>query len=505
MFRSFLARNEGAAFVLVAFAIMALTGAVGTAVDVGRGQMVRAKLQNALDAAGLAAGASPSSDMTVLNAIIAKYMNINFSGGTLGATITSTPASLSENKMVLTVDAYAQIPTTVMKVFGRETMNLHAKTEVTRTNKGLELALVLDVTGSMCQPCDKLVALKTAANDLIDILFGTNTVGTNLWIGVVPFSQAVNVGNTHDNWIDPIQDHNNLDWGPGGDWGGCVEARYDANDVTVATPGTEKFQAYYWPDDGNNNWITTDIDTDSEYICYNKSSCKCSNYSCGCTTKGDTTTCIDCSGSGSGRDCEETTTVTTTNYTITSSKGPNRYCPTQLTPLTNVKATLTSAITALTTNGMTHVPVGAIWGWRLLDPNWKTWWGGSMETNNLPLAYNTPLMIKAVVIMTDGTNTMIPSWNGAYGYLSEGHLGTTDEDDAEDELDDRLTTVCNSMKAQGILVYTVLFQEDDNGIKTMLQNCATVPDYFFDTDTGADLQSAFQTIGASLANLRISK
>ncbi len=506
LLQSFGKAEGGNVFVVVALGIMMLVGAVGSAVDVGRGQIVQTKLQNALDAAGLAAGASASSDMDVLNAIITKYMNINFTGGTLGTTITSSPASLSENTLVLTVDAYATMPTTFMKVFGRDTMELHANTQVTRSNKGLELAIVLDVTGSMCQPCDKIEALQDASHELLDVLFGNNATGTNLWVGIVPFSQAVNVGNGHDSWIDATQDHNNLDWGTGGEWGGCLEARTDnGNDVTDATPDIEPLQAYYWPDDSNNNWITTDIDSSWVYICHNKSSCKCSNYPCGSTTVGNTTTTIACSGSGSGRDCTETTAITTTVYTITSSKGPNRYCPNELTPLTNVKATLESAIDALDTDGMTHIPVGAVWGWRLLDPEWKTWWGGDMEANDLPLAYNTPLMIKAVVLMTDGTNTMISSWNGAYGYLSEGKLGTTSASAASDELDDRLETVCNAMKAQDIYVYTVLFQEDDADIKTMLTNCATQPDYFFDTETGDDLEAAFQTIGASLANLRISK
>ena len=56
MFKSLLRRNDGSVFLIVALAATVVIGSVGVAVDIGRGQMVQAKLQNAVDAAGLAAG-----------------------------------------------------------------------------------------------------------------------------------------------------------------------------------------------------------------------------------------------------------------------------------------------------------------------------------------------------------------------------------------------------------------------------------------------------------------
>ena len=61
----------------------------------------------------------------------------------------------------------------------------------------LEVALVLDNTQSMAdslsaQPVSKLDALKAASNQLIDILLGTSgTPPANVWLGIVPFTQAV--------------------------------------------------------------------------------------------------------------------------------------------------------------------------------------------------------------------------------------------------------------------------------------------------------------------------
>ena len=320
------AQNErGSVFAIMAFASMAIIGAVGIAVDTGRAELAQSKLQNALDAGGLAAGATlNSSDMT---AVVSKYLQANFSQGNLGATITKVTATLNADSTVLTANATATMPTTFMKIFGRTTMTLSATTEITRTNKGLELALVLDTTGSMVG--SKLASLKTASHDLVSILFGGNTTATNLWIGVVPFTQAVNIGTSHKSWLvqTDFATHN---WGTTS-WAGCVDARYTGRDITDDTPNLQLFDAYYWPSDTNNPWITTT------------------------TSHGKTTT----------------------TYTINSTRGPNIYCPSAITPLTNQKSSIDAGIDALVAGGNTHVNLGAVWGWRLISPRWRGIWGGT--------------------------------------------------------------------------------------------------------------------------------
>jgi Flp pilus assembly protein TadG len=502
MIRRLLRHEAGGVFTIVALSIVVLVSAVGSAVDAGRGYIVQAKLQNALDAAGLAAGASGSTDEAVLTAIVNKYINANFNNGTLGATITGTTTTLSEDDLVITVNSYATIPTTFMQVIGRQTMNIHANTEITRENKGLELALVLDTTGSMSGSA--LTALKSASTSLINTLFGNNATGTNLWVGIVPFAHSVNIGSTRTGWLDTTH-FNGLNWGTTS-WSGCVDSRWAGNDVTAATPATQAFQAYYYPDDSTNDWITSN--GSSSNICLNNANCNCTTYSCGCSVGGSTTTCLTCYGSGANSRCTQTITNTSSTYSITSTRGPNAYCPSTVTPLTNVKATVQAGIDALVARGGTHIPVGMAWGWRMLDPGWRGLWGGVMNTNNLPLNYNTPLMLKAVVLMTDGENTMYndSTVRTSYGFLSQGRLGTTSSiSTAEASLNTKLSTLCTSMKAQGIIVYTILFNYSDPNVATLLRNCATQPDYYFSSPNSAALQSAFQQIGASLANLRISQ
>lgn len=506
--------ERGAVAPLVGVCIIMLIGSVAVAVDIGRGQVAQSKLQAALDAAGLAAGAIVGQTLTVedLTPEAEKYLNANFNGGTVDATITDFELELSDDQMIVTLEAHASLPTTFMRIFGRNIMNVAARSEITREMTGLEVAVVLDVTGSMCTPdCTKRDGMKVAATDLMDILFGDNATVDDLWVGIVPFSQSVNIGTSRTSWLTdyaarsaqdncigptsgtpkctaPVASTANVstrtnpvtlvdDWmfsskagwyfAPHG-WGGCVRERYaTGRDVTDDPPATEGFLTYFVPDtnaSGNNNW------------------------------RGPTS-----SGSGSG------------NYRVTATRSANRNCPpSPITPLTNVKATLTTAIAALDVDGYTHINVGAVWGWRLLSPEWNGVWGGGMDTNDLPLDYDEELSQKALVLMTDGNNDMPASSDPtmtAYGFLSEGNLGTTTNDTAAElVLDGKLTAVCNSMKANGVTIYTVSFGA---GVEpesvALLQDCASVADYYFHAATSADLSTAFHIIGDSLSKLRVSQ
>ena len=514
MRRNWIKNNQGSVFVVVAFSVMAVVGSVGVAVDVGRSQMVQAKLQSAVDAAGLAAGASLNSDD--LEGIATKYINLNFNANNLGARLGEIETELSDDRKVLTVSATADVPTTVTKIFNKSAVAVNAATEITRSNKGLEVALVLDTTGSMLGA--KLTALQTASNDLVDILFGDEATAENLWVGIVPFSQTVNIGPSRTNWLDAAH-YASLNWFTTS-WAGCVDARvttardltddppFDLAQPNAVTPAApyQRLRAYYHPDTaagGINNWRLSNIVNNS--ICSNSSSCTCANHGpCVTTTTANTITTVSCTGGGNNRSCNRRVETFTGLNIQGSDNGPNSQCSSPITPLTNVKQTLRDGIAALQARGATHINFGAVWGWRLISPRWRGYWGGAMDTNNLPLNYNSPLMSKAVILMTDGENFIGAGNRTAYGYLTDQLLGTNQANSIA-ALNTKTTAVCNAMKAQGVIVYTILFQQNSEGVKTIMRNCATTPDMFFDSPTSDSLRTAFQTIGDSLANLRISK
>jgi Flp pilus assembly protein TadG len=199
----------------------------------------------------------------------------------------------------------------------------------------------------------------------------------------------------------------------------------------------------------------------------------------------------------------------------TDSYGPNLSCPTPLVRLSNSQAALDSTMQNMTAwgNSGTAITVGMIWGWRTISPN-------PPFADGQP--YGTPSLIKAVVLETDGdaevggnTQNNTADFTG-YGYISESKLGSSNSGmyepygapangTANYYLGQRLTDVCNNMKAAGIVIYTIGL-----GIgaqNQQLASCAgpTGEGKFYPAPTAADLQSAFQQIAVSLNSLRLSK
>ncbi|MEI9964045.1 MAG: hypothetical protein WDM92_04435 [Caulobacteraceae bacterium] len=183
--------------------------------------------------------------------------------------------------------------------------------------------------------------------------------------------------------------------------------------------------------------------------------------------------------------------------------GPNFGC--SLAPiqrLTNVWSTLKTAINSMSAVGDTNIPMGLVWGWHVLSPNAPFSDG---------VAYGTPKTTKIVVLMTDGQNQNTDSGNSdaSYysgdGYIWQGRLGITSGSASQRQtaLDNRETLVCNNMKAQGIVIYTVRVDVNDNNYQ-VLQGCASSPDKFYDVKNASDLNAVFNAIAGAIENLRIS-
>ena len=145
-----------------------------------------------------------------------------------------------------------------------------------------------------------------------------------------------------------------------------------------------------------------------------------------------------------------------------------------------------------------------MWGWHTLTPNAPFGDG---------VAYGTPNTSKIVVLLTDGMNTETNSGNpnasyySGLGYIWQGRMGLTVNSTAaqvQAAMDARQTLLCNNMKAQGIVIYTV--QIDTPGTApAALSGCATDPSKFYDVADVSNLPAAFASIAGSIGHLRISQ
>jgi hypothetical protein len=176
-----------------------------------------------------------------------------------------------------------------------------------------------------------------------------------------------------------------------------------------------------------------------------------------------------------------------------------------MTTMTNMSTTLTTAIDAMTAQGNTEINEGLAWAWHMLSPSWRGLWGGTMDANGLPLDYNARGLAKAVVILTDGENTISNASHGSYWYLGSGRTGSTGSSGAVTALDNKTLALRTALINAGVYVYTIGLGSTYGINTTLLQNCATADNYYFLSPSTSELQTVFDTIGDSLSNLRVSQ
>src|SRR4051794_7887958 len=472
-----LAGDEGGnVLTIVALAAIPLMGAVGLAIDAGRAFIVQDQLQKALNAAGLAAG--HAADQATAKADAQNFFNANFNAAA-GAASKGLTVTFSSDGLTVTLTASATQPTTFMQVMGINTVTVSGQSVIKRQVTGLELALVLDNTGSMVDE-NKIGSLKTAAHELLDALYGTNDTIPNLWVSVVPFIAAVNVGTANAAFLKSGDQALGTASAFSPDkWGGCVLARYGSSgyDRTDDPPSVAKFSSYLYPK----------------------------------VTSGPSSAWVNNWGSGVSPQTKKYTAYSG-GVAYYDGYGPNVGCPTAITPLTASKATVGAAIDAMMPwyRGGTIINEGLVWGWRSISPRWRGLWSGAPST--LPLDYNTKNMKKAIVLLTDGDNQMlVTTYNSTKispytAYVTYTNLGATTSSGTQSALDSRTTTVCNNIKAQGITIYTISLGSDPSASgKALLQGCASTTDDYFDAPDSATLSATFQTIGQQLSNLRIAQ
>jgi Flp pilus assembly protein TadG len=430
-----LVRDErGSVLPLFALAALALFGFGALGIDTGQLYLAKSRLQGATDSAALAA-VERLPDIDQARAAAAAYAarNLPVTGRSrtvgdadiqIGRWDAATRTFVADDPRANAVRVIARhggdrgnaLPTFFAGLIGHPQADIATEAIAVRGARGLELAMVLDVSGSMAG--SKIQSLQTAANKLLDILYAGEETVPELWVGLAPFSARVNIQSYGAGWMEDDakkggkhgdgkkggKDNEN-DQGSRGENKLCTDYRSAANRATDAPPSVELFPPF---------------------------------------------------------------------------EGDQELCPKPpVLALTAERSKVELAINKFEANGGTSTHIGTVWGWRLVSPRWRGLWGDP----ELPLDY-AALPEKAVIIMTDGQNTG-PSW----GDLLD-----------EQQANDQLLQQCAAMKAEGILIYTITFQAPAH-IRPLYQQCASKPEYWFESPTNQALEDAFEAIGVSLAGI----
>ena len=193
-FRDLFRHENGGTITTIALSASFLVAFVGLAIDTTRGYMLKQRLTYAMDVAALAAAKTAASEDVSTTGQL--YFDANFPTGYMGVSNVNVSFTPTNNDTEVTVTASADMPTALMNVVGIKDFNLSLETIAQRQAKGLELILALDTTGSMCNGGCWIDDLQTAANDLLDVLYGNNDTVDNLFVGIAPFDIRLNLKTT---------------------------------------------------------------------------------------------------------------------------------------------------------------------------------------------------------------------------------------------------------------------------------------------------------------------
>ncbi|MEP5420391.1 MAG: pilus assembly protein TadG-related protein, partial [Roseibium sp.] len=176
----------------------------GAAIDISRAVSAREKLSYAIDAAALSVATDLSTtllsndqitkkieDSFKANLTDAEFLdkaleNLNFVIDSENGTITVSSSATLDNYFI-DVGGYG------VEAFGPDKFAFGTSAQVSYSRFDVELAMVLDVTGSMRHDMN---TLKEASKELLDILIpaGTSVADSKVKMSIVPYSKGVNLG-----------------------------------------------------------------------------------------------------------------------------------------------------------------------------------------------------------------------------------------------------------------------------------------------------------------------
>jgi Flp pilus assembly protein TadG len=509
-------RGTTAIMFAMMFGVMVLSA--GAAVDIGRWMHAKTITSSALDAAVLAGGRKlqlePGNEAAALLAA-QQYYQQNVAQRLQLQSDSVTFAVTADGK-ALTASGSAYISTTLLNVAGIDRLpvigepgSVFPRAQLQVGGGGgsnIEVALVLDVTGSMCNnnhgPCTdghKMTGLKAAAKDLIDIVVADNQSQHTSRVALVPFSTRIRVAPdasggaimqqltgltpTWSGWYDMCVDSN----GSGGseDAGNWTCRRYESQyqtnwkimpcvtdraynatwtlEVTDDAPGAGRWLNAH----GGDRRVVSDDSSDTPAVGHLGAASTDPAWHWNYDSWGG---CADVANAN------------------------------EVLPLSSNKATLKSRIDGLEAFGSTGGALGTAWGWYMLSPKWNSIWTGT----SAPGAYSdlttsqangAPVLRKVAVIMSDGVYNTVRSW----------------KDQDQQEVSNYAKQMCTNMKAAGIEIYTVAFALDQlpAGERAVaedtLRSCGSSVQHFYSTLTVEHMQQAFRDIALQLSALYLAK
>lgn len=347
------------AFTLYVFVLFMLMAGLG--VDTMRHEMERTRLAAVADAASLAGATAPNNEAA--KAVVRDYFAKSGMSDNLDD-FGEDDVQITLNTSKVTVNTSVDVDTYLMKLAGIDTLSAAATATAEKRVPKLEIALVLDVSGSMRGT--KLANLKVAAKQFVTTILNSADPGDAI-ISVVPFSFGVTPSDTIYEALDVVETH---------DYSTCIVFQDDDFNNTAIVPkpaiptvGSPKYAQQIY---------TSRYDVSGEFQTLNSSwrSCYTDDYF-------------------------------------------------RIFPYSISESALHTMIDALQADGNTSGNEGIKWAAALLDPAFQSVTTRLIANNevnatltNVPAQYNELATQKVIVMMGDGQNTNSYFFNDPNGLLN---------------------------------------------------------------------------------------
>ena len=452
--------DRGGNFAIL-FGATASVLAVGAGFAVNIAQLYNAKssLQGVVDAAVT----STARDITTgviseadANKSVQAFLDANSAAGILQADeIVLDKLTVNKTDKTVQADAHVDIAFYFPLFSMGDMQRIPASTTALYSDKTVEVAMMLDITGSMKKSgkTDKIGDLQSAASDAVKNLLGKNRDPNNprVRVAIVPYAEAVNTGGLASTVF--VETKN----------GPKVPPPIDAAVAVSATTAPDKCATERKDKDGY-----ADYSSDGPYALR-------------LDTKGKT-------------------------YQAKVNRDYRMgVCPAaSLVPLTANQDKLLKTIGDFKAAGVTAGGIAAQWGYYMLSPSWRSAIGDA-GLGAGPADFNQNKVAKIAILMTDGQfNTAFAGARG--GPKDEGQMSRGNAE-----------SICENMKRDGIEIFTIGFDLNDPAMtvterdqaKSVLKDCSTTDTaslkHYYEAANGAELSDAFGKITENIEKLAISR
>ncbi|PTE08127.1 TadE/TadG family type IV pilus assembly protein [Mesorhizobium helmanticense] len=460
--------------------IAVLFGVVGSVLVLGAGFAVnvsqlynaRSSLQGVVDAAvtstarDLTTGVIKEADASKS---VQVFLDANRTAGILQADqIVLDKLTVDRTANTVRADAHVDVGL-YFPIFGLESARrVTASTTALYSDKTVEVAMMLDITGSMKRSGkkDKIGDLKAAAKNAVEtMLQNQDPKNPRIRVALVPYASAVNVGKLAENVYAEKQ-------------GGSDLPPVAGSSLLVTKTGSKLLPSF------------------SDYISIVGAAAPRSD-DCATERKNKNG---DPDFSADGPDTVRTDGNGKKYYALVNRDdhlgggGMNKCPDAAVIPLTADSGALLDSIDDFRADGYTAGAIAIQWTYYMLSPQWRA----AIKNAGLgsgPADINAKKIAKVAILMTDGQfNTAFAGAGGSYN--SQGNLARGNAE-----------TLCGNMKSDGIEIFTIGFDLNDKDMsaterdqaKAVLKDCSSkdvsaANRHYFEVSTGVELDAAFQEI-----------